>query len=153
MTADEVRAAKAAHGGVIFSRVCLVHRVTYAGRDIIARNSEFIEGVVDDRGYVPVERWIMSITQAENPIAKRLEGISMLRIGEADVPFTDAMAVAEADLLGSYAKSWPLTKVLDIGGPPVKPSFADEAGGKREVPGEYSRARVGCCKIRACHAC
>ena len=40
-----------------------------------------------------------------------------------------AIEVAEKKLLGDYAAFWPLTKILDIGGSTVSPSF----GGK-EVP-------------------
>ena len=36
---------------------------SYCGRDILAPNSDFGEDKVDDRGYVPVEWWVMSKTQ------------------------------------------------------------------------------------------
>jgi hypothetical protein len=53
-----------------------------------------------------------------------------LQIGDHQVPFADALQVAPDQLLGEYQHAWPLTKVLDIGGAAVKPSFAEE----REQP-------------------
>lgn len=49
---------------------CAVVWQSYVGRNILAQNSEFSDANVDDRGYVAVEWWIMSKTQAENPAMK-----------------------------------------------------------------------------------
>ncbi len=116
--------------GILFSTPAIVHRSTYSGRDIIAQNSQFEEGYVDSRGYVPVELWIMSLTQAENEIMKDGEGITQLKIGSELVKLSDAALIAEQDLFGSYKDTWPLTKILDIGGQKVTTSFSDE----KEVP-------------------
>lgn len=60
--ADSIRDTLKTQGGVLFAKQCIVHRVTYSGRDIIAPNSAFSADKVDERGYVPVERWILSKT-------------------------------------------------------------------------------------------
>ena len=112
-----------AHGRAI------VHRGTYAGRSILAKNSKKAPDTVDDRGYLPVEWWIMSKTEALNPVVKKGEGLTVLNVGDGKVSFKAAIEVAEKKLLGDHEASWPLTKVLDIGGSTVSPSF----GGK-EVP-------------------
>ena len=119
------------HGkGVIMAHGrAIVHRGTYAGRSIIAKNSEKAPDTVDDRGYLPVEWWIMSKTEALNPVVKKGEGLTVLNVGDGKVSFKAAIEVAEKQLLGDHKASWPLTKILDIGGSTVSPSF----GGK-EVP-------------------
>jgi hypothetical protein len=57
----------AANRGVVFAQPAIVHRKvkqnifskltaqSYCGRSLIAPNSAFVEGVMDSRGYVPVE--------------------------------------------------------------------------------------------------
>lgn len=72
----------------------------------------------------------MSKTQAINPIVKESEGLTKLFIQDRLVFFAEALEVAPQLLLGAYADKWPLTKVLDIGGAAVQPSF----GGDPEVP-------------------
>lgn len=98
--ADSIRDNLKTQGGVLFAKQCIVHRVTYSGRDIIAPNSAFTDDKVDERGYVPVERWILSKTVSHtyplqslvvtlqtphclhqvacNPVNKAGEGISQL---------------------------------------------------------------------------
>eukprot|EP00047_Mylnosiga_fluctuans_P005291 m.239624 g.239624 ORF g.239624 m.239624 type:complete len:399 (-) comp13508_c0_seq1:80-1276(-) len=125
-TAAELRAFVAANHGVVFAKPAIVYRKSYCGRSLIAPNSAFVEGIMDDRGYVPVEWWIMSKTVALNPICKDKEGLTSLLLGDREVPFVDALAADEAALLGAYGSKWPLTKVLDIGGPAVKPSFTSD---------------------------
>jgi len=114
--------------GILFAEPAIVHRSKYSGRDILAKNSRFAEGYVDDRGYVPVEWWIMSKTPAENEISKEGEGLSSLiletELGKENVLFKEAAEVSEEKLLGNFASLWPLTKILDIGGEPVQPSFS-----------------------------
>jgi hypothetical protein len=87
--------------------------------------SAFEPGIMDERGYVPVEWWIMSKTIALNPICKSEEGLTKLLIGDNKIIFAYAVAANPDLLLGAFANKWPLTKVLDIGGPAVKPSFTD----------------------------
>ena len=116
--------------GILFAKPAAVHRSTYSGRDIIAKNSKFEEGYIDQRGYVPVEWWIMSLTQAENEIMKEGEGLTEIKIESKFIPLHDIASLAEEKIFGKYMGSWPLTKILDIGGTPVTPSFSNEP----EVP-------------------
>ncbi|MEK6616868.1 MAG: ARMT1-like domain-containing protein, partial [Bacteroidota bacterium] len=115
--------------GILFAKPAIVYRGTYKGRDIIAKNSRTGEGYSDERGYVPVEWWIMSLTPAGNPILKKGEGVTQIIMGNGqEISFLD-IANAFPDLLGDYKYRWPLTKVLDIGGEPRKTSINTE-----EVP-------------------
>lgn len=115
--------------GVIFAKPAIVYRGTYKGRDIIAKNSRDGKGYSDERGYVPVEWWIMSLTPAGNPILKTGEGVTkLIMANRQEVSFLD-IANYLPDLLGDYRYRWPLTKVLDIGGEPRKTSINTE-----EVP-------------------
>lgn len=61
--------------GILFSQPAIVHRAMYSGRGIIAANKEFSPDLVDDRGSLPVEWWIMSKTEAKNAIPMKNEGI------------------------------------------------------------------------------
>jgi hypothetical protein len=117
--------------GVIFAKPALVRRETYAGRDILAQNHQFSLKFQDERGYLTVERWIMSATVAENELPKANEGVSLLQLGEGSVvALTMLVRECRELLFGSYGGQWPLIKLLDIGGTPVVPSF----GGPPEVP-------------------
>ena len=145
-----VRVTLAQQGGVVFAHPTIVHRVTYSGRGIIAPNTAFTADMTDDRGYVPVERWIMSMTEACNPVPRAGEGLStvLLRTPQpASTASTASTASSDAAdgppavltctlkhaveahpdaarlLLGACAREWPLTKVLDIGGNAVRPTF------------------------------
>lgn len=120
-----------AQDGVLFGQPAIVYRTMYTGRDIIAQNSRFADGYTDDRGYVPVEWWIMSLTQAGNDIPREGEGVTDLLLADgSQIPLTDAVAACGPLLFGQYLDRWPLTKVLDIGGEPVAPSY----GGPAEAP-------------------
>jgi D-glycero-beta-D-manno-heptose 1-phosphate adenylyltransferase len=110
--------------GILFAEPAIVHRCQYSGRDIIAKNSSFTNHT-DDRQYVPVEWWIMSKTPAENELPKENEGLSYIYLGEEKILFKKAVEIATNALLGAYTNSWPLTKILDIGGDPINPSFSD----------------------------
>ena len=63
--------------GVVFARPAIVHRGMYAGRGIIAKNTEFSSELTDCRGYLPVEWWIMSCTEAKNAVPLPKEGVSV----------------------------------------------------------------------------
>ena len=63
--------------GVVFARPSIVHRGMYAGRGIIAKNTEFSSELTDCRGYLPVEWWIMSCTEAKNAVSLPKEGVSV----------------------------------------------------------------------------
>ncbi|KAL5470726.1 hypothetical protein EMCRGX_G028735 [Ephydatia muelleri] len=140
--------------GVLFARPALVHRAMYAGRGVIANNVEFTADRVDSRGYLPVEWWIMSKTEARNAIPKKNEGITAMVINKREVPITELVAVAEEAIFGSHASSWPLTKILDIGGTERVPHYSTSRGGEAlpEVPpipchvhcGEVVNGRCGC---------
>lgn len=119
--------------GVLFASPAFVGRGIYAGRGIIADNTDFVEGKTDSRGYLPVEWWIMSKTVAKNAIPLDNEGLTALFIGGEPVPLPQAIEAAETQLMGEYCNVWPLTKVLDIGGPARKPQYSAECG-EAEVP-------------------
>lgn len=108
-------------GGVLITKSTVVYRESYFGNDIIAPNSS--PDTADSRGYVPVELWIMSATEAENTIRVAGEGLTKIQIFEEDISLADLKHIAGPILFGEYAKSWPLTKILDIGGHPVETSF------------------------------
>lgn len=72
-----------------------------------------------------MERWIVSTTAAANEKTKHNEGLSSAIIfdkekGKHEVLLVDLLVHDEKTLMGIYAKKWPLTKILDIGGKPVK---------------------------------
>ncbi len=126
--------------GVVFAQPALVGRAMYTGPDIIAKNSRFAPGYQDERGYVRVEWWITSTTQAGNDVPRPDEGVTRLILADGDrVPLNQAAAAAGDALFGEYLARWPLTKVLDIGGEPVVPDFGPfgraqaEAGAEAEA--------------------
>ena len=128
-----------ANDGVLFASSAIVHREMYLGRDVIAKNSS--GEYADERGYVPVEWWIMSVTEAENEKGKVNEGLTSLMVEGGTVLLRDAVKVAEQELMGRFASLWPLTKVLDIGGPHRAPNYTPELlktiplpHGEQEVP-------------------
>lgn len=134
-----IESTLAARGGVVFAQPALVGRAMYTGRDILARNSRMAPGYQDARGYVPVERWILSLTEAANERPIPGEGISRLLVDGEPVWLTKAAEAAGDLLFGPYLDRWPLTKVLDIGGDPVTPDFGPLSGmvegvGEPEVP-------------------
>lgn len=61
--------------GVLLSEPALVHRAMYSGRGIIAPNTQFSQDLVDERGYLPVEWWVMSTTEAKNAKPTKNEGM------------------------------------------------------------------------------
>ncbi len=58
-----------------------------------------------------------------------IAGVTSLLIHDRPVLLTSALAVAEDELLGGFANSWPLTKVLDIGGTERCPKYTDQSSG------------------------
>lgn len=109
--------------GILTTKSALVHRESYFGNDVIAKNSSAAPGIADHRGYVPVEQWIMSTVEADNPIRKAGEGITVIPIHGIMVPLTDLRDIGSQLIFGDYAPRWPLAKILDIGGKPVTTSF------------------------------
>lgn len=122
--------------GVLFAAApAFVSRDLYAGRGILAQNTEFTPSMTDERGYLPVEWWIMSKTGASNPLDKENEGITSLRVGDRSVPLPQVLEVAEKELMGEYNSQWPLTKVLDIGGPKCSPQYSNVSlSSNEEIP-------------------
>ena len=127
-SAQLIRNVLAKQKGVLFAKPAIVCRQMYAGRDIIAKNSKFQSGYMDNRGYLPVEWWIMSKTHAKNPIDLENEGMTYLFVGDKEIHFSSALKYAGEELLGSYIVTWPLTKLLDIGGVPVVPQYSEDMG-------------------------
>jgi hypothetical protein len=110
--------------GIIFAKPSIVCRESYNGGDIIAKNSRFEKGYVDERGYVPVEWWVMSITEAGNPKRKQGEGLTALRLSDgSSITLLESVDIAGDALFGKSRGNWPLTKILDIGGNARKTSF------------------------------
>lgn len=142
--------------GVLFAVSAVVHRGMYLGRDVIARNSS--SDFADERGYVPVEWWIMSATEAENEKRRENEGLTSLIVEGGTVLLRDALKVVEQELMGQFSARWPLTKVLDIGGPPRAPIYspgllkaASQSCVEREVPPIPCHVHAG--KVVQGHLC
>lgn len=125
MSREEIIETVKSQKGILFATPAIVNRVMYRGRNIIAKNKEVTDA--DERGYYPVEWWIMSLTEAENAVRRDGEGLSHVLVktakGTASLLFRDAVSLAEHELVGTYKTKWPLTKILDIGGSEVVPSF------------------------------
>lgn len=103
--------------GLLFTLPELVFRNTYTGRGILADNKSVESPGADFRGYVPVERWITSVTQAENIHQIEGEGISKVELPDGSTIRLDEIAEGfGARVFGSYLPQWPLVKILDIGG-------------------------------------
>ena len=69
-------------------------------------------------------------------------GLTSLLIGHRAVLLTTALKVAEQELMGCFATCWPLTKVLDIGGPERSPNYTTECSSQLSselVTEEYVR--------------
>jgi len=99
---------------------------------VLAPNSGDHE--VDERGYWAVEWWVLSLVAAENEVPKNNEGLTEIILGEQESDTVTLVAVADAaesKVFGEFRRSWPLTKVLDIGGNAVPPSFCPD---RPEVP-------------------
>ena len=121
--------------GLLFALPALVGRDIYAGRGVIAPNTDFSPSNVDPRGYVPVEWWIMSKTIAKNAKPLEKEGLTSILIAGEPHPLPSLLEVANAELMGKYDYAWPLTKVLDIGGPAQVPKYSCQGGEvEPEVP-------------------
>eukprot|EP00054_Salpingoeca_dolichothecata_P022945 m.151654 g.151654 ORF g.151654 m.151654 type:complete len:409 (+) comp24514_c0_seq3:1-1227(+) len=144
--------------GILFAQPAIVHRPTYLGRGILAPNTAYTPEMTDKRGYVPVEWWVMSKTQALNDVIVDGEGLTKLFLKNDQVSFVEALKVAEKQLLGEFSAQWPLTKVLDIGGRAMKPDFETGEDVPEEVPpipchvhaGEVVNGKCqGCGKLEA----
>ena len=121
------------NSGILVAKPSLVGRHTYLGRDILAPNSDK-EKHGDERGYVPVEWWLCSTVMAGNPIMKDNEGVAKFFMDDNETAlFSDILKIAELEVLGKYKHSWPLIKVLDIGGRATQPTFNGKLA-PEEVP-------------------
>ena len=54
-------------------------------------------------------------------------------INKREVPITELVAVAEEAIFGRHASSWPLTKILDIGGTERVPHYSTSGGGEGRI--------------------
>lgn len=135
-------------GGVLLASRSMVCREMYNGRNVLAPNAGPADA--DHRGYVPVERWIMSKTIAENPEMLEGEGVSHLLTPKGQVRLDDACADRGTDfaLFGPYSRDWPLTKVLDIGGIAYQTSLGKD--GEKEVPPIPAHVHPGYAKNGVC---
>ncbi len=134
---DSILQAIRDQNGVVFASPAFVGRGIYAGRGIIAPNTDFVPPMTDSRGYVKVEWWIMSKTVAKNAIPLENEGLTSLIVNGEKIYLTKALQCAENELMGKYSDSWPLTKVLDIGGPAKTPKYSsssEQTNQDAEVP-------------------
>jgi len=127
LTIEEIRRWLEEKSGVLVTKSALVHRESYFGHSVIAPNSSKHDA--DERGFVPVELWIMSVVEADNPIRLEGEGLTSIKIGDKEITLKELLNVGEKIILGDYADSWPLAKILDIGGHSVETSF-----GTTEIP-------------------
>eukprot|EP01116_Phalansterium_solitarium_P024374 TRINITY_DN891_c0_g1_i1.p1 TRINITY_DN891_c0_g1~~TRINITY_DN891_c0_g1_i1.p1 ORF type:complete len:409 (+),score=111.31 TRINITY_DN891_c0_g1_i1:644-1870(+) len=134
MSVEDIKRTLKSQSGVLLAKPAIVARPTYSGSDLVAKNSTPSD--VDSRGYWPVERWIVSKVVAQNAVTISNEGVSQFILKDSQgnpfvALFTKLLETDEELLLGKFSKSWPLTKILDIGGQPVTPNFA---GATPEVP-------------------
>ena len=121
--------------GLLFAQPSIVYRGNYLGRNLIAPNDSFTNHA-DERGYVPVERWILSSTPAQNNITKQNEGISFFtyKNDSLKISFPELLSLLSIELFGEKTINWPLIKLLDIGGEPVTPLFTQKKTAKQERP-------------------
>lgn len=116
-----------ASAGVLVAKSAIVARESYSGRSIIAPNTNPEDA--DERGYLPVELWIMSMVESKSRLARQGEGLTKISIDGTEYSLKELAQAGEELLFGSYRTCWPLAKILDIGGVPTKSSF-----GTVEVP-------------------
>jgi hypothetical protein len=88
----------------------------------------------------------MSITKAENDIGKEGEGLTYILLGEEKVSLLELSDQFGDILFRGYQDCWPLTKILDIGGPPVKPSWDLEG---EEIPPIPAHVHSGDVQVRS----
>ena len=85
-------------GGILFGEETIVYRGSYNGNNFLGKNSSDEEP--DQRGYWPVERWILSLVEAQNPV--KLTGEGLTKVQGYDFSFLDAVNACEERLLGTY---------------------------------------------------
>ena len=119
----------ARQNGVVYIQPAVVYRGTYCGRNLLGLNVTPNAADQDERGYVPVERWLVSPFEAENETKwsrNEPEGVSraVLQRSGQNGDYTVSLAAIADLLLGpGWRTTWPLVKLLDIGGRPVQPHF------------------------------
>jgi hypothetical protein len=126
-----------ANGGFVLLQPTIVGRGMYAGRGVVAPNSGH-PGEADDRGYLPVERWLASVVIALNDKPRAEEGLSRVCLADGS---TRLLSEMQGELLGAHARCWPLIKLLDIGGPKVN------AFGHWETPPIPCHVHSGACGL------
>jgi hypothetical protein len=116
------------NSGVLFADSAIVWRSTYRGSGLFGAAAEARPELAGRPGYRPVEWWIMSATHAENQSSVDGEGSTSLElVGGHRASVREVLD--SSSLFGDAARSWPLIKILDIGGEPVQTDI-----GTRERP-------------------
>jgi len=107
------------NSGVLFARSAIVWRSTYRGTGLFRAAAESRLEFAGREGYRPVEWWIMSATHAENQLSVDGEGTTYLElVGGQRASVREVLA--SSAVFGDAASRWPLIKILDIGGEPVR---------------------------------
>lgn len=88
----------------------------------------------------------MSVTQAGNDILKPGEGITQIYLGDSQVSLLRLAKEFPERIFGGYADSWPLTKILDIGGAPKHPSWNSELSEVPPIPVHIHSGEVEVCQ-------
>lgn len=70
-----------------------------------------------------------SVRQFTGPVRTLTVGVTSLLVGGWQALLTEALAVAETELMGGCGQLWPLTKVLDIGGDARKGRYLSASAG------------------------
>ena len=121
--------------GLLRARPAIVERNSYSGTGLFADDHSAVPlddmATADPRpGYRPVEWWIMSCVTAENQIPRPGEGLTHLTLLDgSSVSLNKAFSALAPAHIGTHGKaedfgeSWPLIKILDIGGDPVETDF------------------------------
>jgi hypothetical protein len=107
------------NSGVLFAHSAIVWRSTYRGSGLFRAAAEARPEFAGREGYRPVEWWIMSATHAENQLSVDGEGATYLELAEGHRASVREVLGSSA-VFGDAASRWPLIKILDIGGEPVR---------------------------------
>lgn len=107
------------NSGVLFAHSAIVWRSTYGGSGLFQAAAGARPEYAGRPGYRPVEWWIMSATDAENQLSVEGEGSTHLELAGGHCASVREM-LDSSSFFGDAASRWPLIKILDIGGEPVR---------------------------------
>lgn len=126
--------------GVLVAEPAFVHRDMYTGRGVLADNTRPDAPSRDERGFLPVEWWVLSTTQAANNVPREGEGLTELRLPEGEhIALSEVVGLPE--VFGDARDRWPLIKLLDIGGRP-RASDVFEAPEVPPIPAHVHAGRI-----------